>query len=554
MPATDAVQCSNLVSSEYGLRVRLGYREWVTGLDGPARTEMPFTGSAKGGGNDKLFCATSSGIWDVGASTTTPTQSIAFPAQTTDSGFGVSHAMVNSAGHWLLYTDEENGYHVYSETAGTWTKVVAAATVAWVNTTAYVVGDYRSNGGLTYVCTVAGTSAGSGGPSGTSTSITDGTVTWSWVPAISGVDPGNLVSVTVWKNRVWLTERNSHKAWYLDVGAIYGTATAISFGNQFRAGGHLVGLWNLTMDGGAGVDDHLIALSGGGDLVVYVGTDPSSSSTFGLKGAWNVGGVPVGRHVAETTPDGDVLVISSIGLVPVREYTQGATNPATFPTAKVANYFNLLVQRYRTNRGWAIHLHPEENALYVLVPTTEGSATTQLVMSLATRGWSEYADLPIYSAASWGGKLYFGTVSGSVCVNDGYVDGVTLADPTSYTAIQYALLTAFQNLGTPKRKRLQTLRVHLLSGTPQPALSAAARYDFDFSTLSAVTQSLPTSGSAWDVAVWDTDAWGGEYTPTQQVFGATGQGSSVAVALRGAAISRTILVGVDVAFESGGLL
>ncbi len=55
------------------------------------------------------------------------------------------------------------------------------AVTAWAPTTAYVVGDRRSNSGNVYVVTVAGTSAGAGGPSGETTGIVDGTVTWDFV-------------------------------------------------------------------------------------------------------------------------------------------------------------------------------------------------------------------------------------------------------------------------------------------------------------------------------------------------------------------------------------
>ncbi len=52
--------------------------------------------------------------------------------------------------------------------------------VAWVISTAYTVGQYRSNGGNLYRCTTAGTSAGSGGPTGTGIGIADGTAVWSY--------------------------------------------------------------------------------------------------------------------------------------------------------------------------------------------------------------------------------------------------------------------------------------------------------------------------------------------------------------------------------------
>jgi hypothetical protein len=53
----------------------------------------------------------------------------------------------------------------------------------WAPSRAYTVGHQVHNGGNLYRCTVAGTSASSGGPSGTGGSITDGGVTWTFVQA-----------------------------------------------------------------------------------------------------------------------------------------------------------------------------------------------------------------------------------------------------------------------------------------------------------------------------------------------------------------------------------
>ncbi len=51
---------------------------------------------------------------------------------------------------------------------------------AWTSSTAYTVGTLVSNGGYAYICTRAGTSAASGGPTGTSptTILTDGSADW----------------------------------------------------------------------------------------------------------------------------------------------------------------------------------------------------------------------------------------------------------------------------------------------------------------------------------------------------------------------------------------
>ncbi len=63
----------------------------------------------------------------------------------------------------------------------TLTTALLALATAWVVSTAYVVGDVRSNATRIYICTTAGTSAGSGGPTTTASAITDGTVVWRYV-------------------------------------------------------------------------------------------------------------------------------------------------------------------------------------------------------------------------------------------------------------------------------------------------------------------------------------------------------------------------------------
>lgn len=60
--------------------------------------------------------------------------------------------------------------------------LVAATPAAWAGTTAYVIGNRRTNGGNIYEVIVAGTSAASGGPTGTGADILDGTtLRWKYI-------------------------------------------------------------------------------------------------------------------------------------------------------------------------------------------------------------------------------------------------------------------------------------------------------------------------------------------------------------------------------------
>lgn len=501
MPLSDCLQGFNVIASELGLRSRLGFREWRI-VDEPIRALLPFTGSAENGAQNRLFATSQTGIWNVSESnTSTPLQVVDFPIQTGNSGYGISHVVVTAGGHYLLYCDEVNGLFVYEESSNSWNQPIEGA-----------------------------------GPG-----------------EIGGVDPANLVFVTVFKNRVWMVEKGTARAWYLPAGTVYGAATAFEMGQRFKAGGTLVGLWNWTYDRGAGLDDALVAVSTGGDVCIYKGTDPASASTFGLSGVWSLGGAPPAGRTIATDYGGELLLMSRIGILPISRLVAGEMGHDSYVTAKVSNLFNSIMLTRAGLLGWSIRIHPEDNALMVTIPTFTGQPTEQMVCALAGRAWFRYRDLPMSCCEEWGGKLYFGTTDGRVCVNDGYVDGVLLSDPNAYTPVQCSALTAYTNLGNGRMKQVQMLRPTLLSESASPSYEIQAKYRYDLSELSPVSVVQEGDGT-WDFATWDETLWGGDYNSSQRVSGAAGVGVDVAIALRFTAVARTIWVGTDIVYTQGGWL
>jgi hypothetical protein len=113
-----------MVGAENGLRSRLGYKEWCTGVGASlVPSIIPFAGSGTDGSKDSLF-AVSTGtakIYSVGASSAHRRRSSRFGSSAGDAGWCVSHSVVNAAGSIsACYFDEQNGYHVYSETNDSW--------------------------------------------------------------------------------------------------------------------------------------------------------------------------------------------------------------------------------------------------------------------------------------------------------------------------------------------------------------------------------------------------------------------------------------------------
>ena len=66
----------------------------------------------------------------------------------------------------------------------------------WQASTAVIVGQYVTNGGNSYICTTAGTTASSGGPTGTGTGIDDGSAVWSYSAAGADYTLGNALLQT----------------------------------------------------------------------------------------------------------------------------------------------------------------------------------------------------------------------------------------------------------------------------------------------------------------------------------------------------------------------
>lgn len=73
------------------------------------------------------------------------------------------------------------GYYRFYDSGGTACDIQDLVSQTWVASTAYVLIQQSNNGGNTYKVTTAGTSAGSGGPTGTGTGISDGSVVWDYV-------------------------------------------------------------------------------------------------------------------------------------------------------------------------------------------------------------------------------------------------------------------------------------------------------------------------------------------------------------------------------------
>jgi len=504
---TECVYTYNLVSQDLGMVVRQGFVEWANGwTGGPAKTVIPFEGHQDS--HDRLFVANNEGIWDCTAEgTTAPTQVVTWPDQLGEAGY-CSYAAFSNDGNdmFILLCDKRNGYYVYTQTTDVWVKVAQ------------------------------GVGAGE----------------------LDGIDPTNLDYVFIWKRRVWFVEKNSANGWYLDVATLFGTVTKFNFGSQFRQGGALRAFYNWSLDGGLGLDDLMVAVSGAGDVAIYQGTDPDVAESFSLVGTWFVGAVPAGNRFGVEF-GGEVYILSVYGLLPLSQLLNGSSinDPNTYLTAKISPFVREVMAEQRQELGWQVVVHSEGAQLYIDTPQDPLRGNVAFVQYFGNQAWSMVRGLDKTHTANWRGSDYWAHGGrNSLVIERGHVDNVWL-DPATDGApapIEWSLLTSYQNFESGTRfKRCQYIRPQFLA-QDLPAYSVLARYDFDITE--AYVSPLSTQGvsARWNVGLWDSEVWGGNLERIDQPRGARGMGRHVAIAMRGSSSARTILVAFDVIADGGGLM
>ena len=504
MPPQDCLYCHNLMPVEYGLRLRKGYREWANIPTGKkVNTIIPFEGQESDASGDRLWAVTEDGIYDITLfNTTAPVLEVDWtgtPPTTGEQGFGVWSEFTNDADNrFLQYADAERGLYEYSEDTQAWT-----------------------------------------------------------VPSLTGPVVDNIAFVTTWKNRFWYIEQDSASAWYLAPDSNSGNCTKFTFGSKFTHGGELKALYNWTIDGGNGVDDFLIAIGRGGDVLVYQGSDPSQPD-FGLVGSFFIGEVPESRRLA-VDYGGELYILSTYGIISIRDLLQGVAplHPEQSPSAKINRFLRADIQKGKDEFNWALNVHPADGFLQVVTPysSVRPQDAIQYNQNLVTRAWGMWQGVPTNCADTWNDNYYMGDLEGSIWLYDGEVDGTTLAGAVG-EAIEFDILTSFQAPGGQHAnyKNVGFIRtIGVLAGTAN--INVKAVYDYAVETTLVPPTAPPATGAnVWDSAQWDVDLWDFTAEGVSLPLGSLGIGRAIAIGMRGSAITRINIVGGDLSFTSGGFL
>jgi len=361
---------------------------------------------------------------------------------------------------------------------------------------------------------------------------------------ITGVDTANCSNITLFKNRVWLVENGSLKAWYLPVNSIGGAAVALDMTSIFQLGGYIMAAMTWTLDAGYGMDDYLVFITSNGEVMVWRLTDPTTPTGIQMTGLWKIG-APVGRR-CWIKYGGDLLIITQDGVVPMSGAWQSSRlDPRVSITNKIQYAVSQAVSSYGQNFGWSLLYYSKENQLIMNVPIATGQEQ-QYVMNTITKSWCNFTGWSASCWEIWQDDPYFG--------GNGYVGLAWQGTVDDISNIDGFAIQSFQNYGSATQKQCKMIRYHLLSNGA-PAISGNVNVDYDLANENASLSFSPLAYSTWGNGSWDLAYWGSGLSPIAEWQGATGIGYTFAPTLNSASQGIELQwVATDLVFEAGGVL
>jgi hypothetical protein len=518
MPPTDAITASNCFGTPSYVQFRNGSSLWASGLPSNVETVMAYNGLTV----RKLYGVSGNSIYDI-----TSLGAVGAPLVTGLVNSRLQHQMFNAGGGNVLvwangavtpqrYDGGVQGSLILmgtitpgtgyatpgtymavpltggTGTAGKATIVVAGGGVTSVTITTpgsgYVVGD-----------TLSASNANLGGSgSGFSIPVTQ-VGGWS-VMVISGVGltVTNLITTTVFKQRMWYIENNSMNVWYAGILSFQGVLTQLPLGQIFKKGGTLVQMATWTIDNVSGIDDYAVFITTEGEVAIYQGYDPAQISTWSLVGVFNIGR-PIGRRCYAKYAS-DIVVITADGLTPLsKAMLTDRTQANAQLTDKIANAIGDDVQSFNANFGWQVIDYPLGSKLIINIPDQTNVLMHQWVMNSIAKSWWRF---DAWNANCWElqqDALYYG---GSTKV---FLADVGTADAGS--AITVDCKPAFSYFDLPGK--LKNFRMARGIFQANAVINPTITLNVDFNDVLNSSPLLVSGAVApWDTSLWDVTSWG----------------------------------------------
>lgn len=561
MKPVDAIQLDNFFCTPYDVVLRNGFSNWATGISGTVNSLASYSTPAA---VPRLYAAAGANIYDV-----TIAGAVGTPVVTGLTSDKWQHINFGTAGgNFLVLVNGSDAPLVFDGTAwvpisgaafnSTVTSLTSSGTIATITMSVahglatgrlVVMAGFTQTGyNGTYAITVTSTTKFTYVLTSALAAVTAiGTATPLENFTITGVTPSNLIHVTSFKGRLWFTEKNSTRVWYLPPLSIGGAAQSIDFSSLWNQGGYLMAMGDWTLDAGQGMDDYAVFISSNGQVAVYKGTDPSSITTWALVGVFDIGS-PIGRRCLMKYA-GDLTFVCQDGLAPLSKALMSTrVNSQEMLSDKIQHVISDYITQYQYNFGWEAALFATENILLVNVPVSNGTSY-QLVMNTISGAWSRFLGWNASCFEAHGNLLYFGA-SGTVCK-------AWDTNSDNGTNINFEAQQSFNYFGSSGQLKQVKMVRPIISTDGAPNILLGVNADFDTSTPTGIPTFTPIASSVaiWDGGTWDSSVWGGEMLTKRNWQTAFALGFCLSAHMKGYALStRLRWAATDYLVTAGGVI
>jgi hypothetical protein len=438
-----AVILDNWAPTLRGLKLRGGCDRWCVL---PETTPVISTFRFASGNNQRIFAGNATKLYDVTASTPTLVKS------GQNSGNYVASQMANASDDHMLVANDA-GDAILHYDGSTWTTF--------------------NSGQIT-------------GPIGST--------------VVAGL---NLTYVCKYRNRFFFIEGGSMNAYYLGLNAFQGALALIPLAGAATKGGNLLFCATWSIDAGDGIDDKLVFCTDLGELIVFTGGDPSSSTSWRQEGRYEMS-PPMGMN-AHIAVGGDLLIATVDGILP----TSGAITKdrAELEMAAVTrNIKPMWRDEVNSKRAWSWTMHKwdEYGGIFVTWPGGAPGARYCAVVNSATGAWCRFVGYDATCFVQMRGDMFFGTQGGIIMQadNTGYDDGVP------YVA---TMVGGWEMFSSPSQTiTWKQARASFTARNNEPFIpQIAAATDYSLTNLPTPPPAGidPGGEDVWDQGLWDTALW-----------------------------------------------
>ena len=369
----------------------------------------------------------------------------------------------------------------------------------------------------------------------------------SWSTAsITGPTAANLVWTNLHQRRLWFGESDDLSAWYLPVNSISGTASEFPMGALFSRGGYLMAMGTWTRDAGNGSDDVAVFITSEGQVALFQGVDPSSTSTWDLIGVFNIG-KPIGRRCF-IKAGADLIIITQDGFVACSSILLADRSQAELVaiSKQINSAVNDAVRDFKSLFGWEPFLYPKGQMLIFNVPQSSSSAY-QFTFNTITRKPCRFTGIDAATWALLDDNAYFGGFDGKVYKFDSgnSDDGANI----NADAVQ-----AFNYFGsrTQDKSFKRAEPIFTSDGNPNPTIEMNT--DFIVKDTTASKEAGAVSGAKWGSAMWGVDVWGSASQVYKGWRGIRGQGRAGSIRIRVSSNgAQPRWLSTNVIFSTGGM-